>query len=106
MSVRGGGGSNGSRQQQLLGLQEASPDSEYVLLLPTSLAGVLLEVLERALQCITSGNNGCVRMKRYGHCQAKHAICLCVCEGWPDDAVIAAARSGSRSLSTCLCVGS
>jgi hypothetical protein len=60
VSVRGGGGSNGSRQQQLLRLQEASSDSEYVLLLPASLAGVLVEVLERALQCVTSGNNGCV----------------------------------------------
>lgn len=78
MSLQGGGGSSGSRQPQLLRLQEASPDSEYVLLLPASLAGVLLEVLERALQCVTSGNNGCVWMKRYGHCQAKHAICLCV----------------------------
>lgn len=51
-------GSNGTGQQQLLRLQEASPDSEYVLLLPVSVASVLLEVLERAVQCIDSRNNG------------------------------------------------
>lgn len=51
------GGSNGTGQQ-LLRLQEASVDSEYVLLLPASLAGVLLEVMERAMQCAVSGNNG------------------------------------------------
>lgn len=52
------GGSNGTGQPQFLRLQEASADSEYVLVLPVSVASVLLEVLERAVQCIVSGNNG------------------------------------------------
>lgn len=73
MSLRGGGagttgtvsGSDGGRSsdaaashQQLLRLQEQSVESEYVLLLPASVSGVLVEVLQRAVLCVQTGNDG------------------------------------------------
>lgn len=64
VSLSGGAGS-GMGHFPLLRLQERGPDSEYVLLLPPSVAEVLLEVLQRALDCVQTGNNGYVQLSAY-----------------------------------------
>lgn len=52
--------SSSSSSGVLLRLAECSPDSEYVLLLPGSMAGMLCDVLHRALACVQDNNGGCV----------------------------------------------
>lgn len=40
---------------QLLRLVEQSEDSEYVLLVPAAVAGVLRDTLDKALECLADG---------------------------------------------------